>query len=101
MSDIVKKNTDFVPLSMKEVEERIALIRNQEVIADADVAVLYGVQTKEINQAVRNNPDKFPAQYMFELSKSELHDLRSKVLTTVVVPPKHSRSVDFTCWQRF
>ena len=51
MSDIVKKNTDFMPLSMKEVEEKIALIRNQEVIADADVAVLYGVQTKEINQA--------------------------------------------------
>ena len=96
MSDIVKKNTDFVPLSMKEVEERIALIRNQEVIADADVAVLYGVQTKEINQAVRNNPDKFPAQYMFELSKSELHDLRSKVLTTNISTKSRSATKAFT-----
>ena len=96
MSDIVKKNTDFMPLSMKEVEEKIALIRNQEVIADADVAVLYGVQTKEINQAVRNNPDKFPAQYMFELSKSELHDLRSKVLITNISTKSRSATKVFT-----
>ena len=50
MSNIVKKNTDLMPLSMKEVEDRIAVIRNQEVIADADVAFLYGVETREVNQ---------------------------------------------------
>lgn len=43
MGDLVKKNTDLLPLNMKEVEERISVIRNQEVIADADVAFLYGV----------------------------------------------------------
>ena len=89
MSDIVKKNTDFMPLSMKEVEERIALIRNQEVIADADVAFLYGVETREVNQAVKNNPDKFPAQYMLELTPSELRDLKSKILISKV--SKNSR----------
>lgn len=68
----------------KAVKERIVVIRKQEVIADADVAALYGVQTKEVNQAVRNNPNKFPMDYMFELSKSELRDLRSNVLTTNV-----------------
>ena len=71
-------------LGTKDVEERIAVIRNMQVIADADVALLYGVQTKEVNQAVRNNTDKFPSDYMFELNKSELRDLRSKILTTNV-----------------
>ena len=65
MNDIVKKNAGSLPLSVKEVEDRIAVIRNQEIIADADVAFLYGVKTKEVNQAVRNNPDKFPSGYMF------------------------------------
>ena len=80
MSNIVKKKNDLIPLSMQEVEDRIAVIRNQEVIADADVAYLYGVETREVNQAVKNNPEKFPAHYMFELTPSELHDLKSKVL---------------------
>lgn len=43
-----------LPVSMKDVESKIAVIRNREVIADADVAVLYGVETREVNQAVRN-----------------------------------------------
>ena len=57
---------------------------NQEVIADADVAYLYGVETREVNQAVKNNPEKFPAHYMFELTPSELRDLKSKVLISNV-----------------
>ena len=84
MSNIVKKNKDLIPLSMQEVEDRIAVIRNQEVIADADVAYLYGVETREVNQAVKNNPEKFPAHYMFELTPSELRDLKSKVLISNV-----------------
>ena len=43
-----------------------------------DVAVIYGVETKRINEAVKNNPDKFPQNYMFELSELEFTDLRSK-----------------------
>jgi hypothetical protein len=65
-----------------EVTSKIVTIRKHDVIADADVAELYGVQTKEVNQAVRNNLDKFPSDYMFELTKSELRSLRSKILTT-------------------
>ena len=76
----MKKETNSLALNIQKVEDKIAVIRNVEVIADADVAELYGVQTKEINQAVRNNPDKFPTRYMFELSTSELRDLKSKVL---------------------
>jgi hypothetical protein len=54
------------------------------VIADADVAALYGVETREVNQAVKNNLDKFPADYMFELSSSELRDLISKIMISKV-----------------
>ena len=71
-------------LSIKEVEDRIAVIRNYEVIADADVAFLYCVETREVNQAVKNNPEKFPAHYVFELTPNELRDLKSKILISKV-----------------
>ena len=96
MADLVKttETSDLIPF--KEVEDKIAIIRNQQVIADADVAALYGVQTKEVNQAVRNNPDKFPKTYMFELNKNELLDLRSKILTTKVSRKSRSATKVFT-----
>ena len=83
-------------ISYSEVENKIATIRKQEVIADADIAELYGVETREGNQAVRNNPDKSPCGYMFELSKSELQRLRSKDLTTIVSSKSHSTTKAFT-----
>ena len=64
-----------------EVEERIITLRNQQVILDCDVADLYGVATKEVNQAVRNNPEKFPEGYIFGLDNQEINSLRSKILT--------------------
>ena len=96
MGELIKKNADLMPLSMKEVEEKIAVIRKMEVIADADVAALYGVETKRVNEAVRNNPDKFPARYMFELSKSELQDLRSKISSTNVSAMNRNPTKVFT-----
>lgn len=79
---VKRESATLLPSLMREVEDKIAVIRNQEVIADADVAALYGVETKRINEAVRNNPDKFPEAYMFTLIDSELHDLRSKISST-------------------
>lgn len=67
MANIVKKDDNLLPALIKEVEDKIVVIRNLEVIADADVAALYGVETREVNQSVKNNLDKFPADYMFEL----------------------------------
>ena len=84
MANISKKNDSLLPALMHEVEGKIAVIRNQEVIADADVAALYGVETREVNQAVKNNPEKFPVHYMFELTPSELRDLKSKILISNV-----------------
>ncbi|MBR6130597.1 MAG: ORF6N domain-containing protein [Bacteroidales bacterium] len=84
MANIAKTNDSLLPALMHEVEGKIAVIRNQEVIADADVAALYRVETREVNQAVKNNLEKFPAYYVFELTPSELRDLKSKILISNV-----------------
>ena len=55
----------------EDVEKKIIDIREQKVILDSDVAALYAVETREINQAVKNNPDKFPEGYFFELTQEE------------------------------
>ena len=78
-----KKPVEF-PVSIREVEDKITVIRGIPVIADADVAALYGVKTKDVNRAVSNNPEKFPSHYVFELSMSELADLRRKFSSTNV-----------------
>ena len=96
MANIAKKNDSLLPALMHEVEGKIAVIRNQEVIADADVAYLYGVETREVNQAVKNNLDKFPPHYMFELSSSELRDLKSKILISKVSPNNRKPTKVFT-----
>ena len=93
---IAKKGNLSITSLIEDVEEKIVVIRNQQVIADADVAVLYGVQTKDINRAVRNNQDKFPPHYMFELTISELRDMRLKILTTNVSSNSHSPTKVFT-----
>lgn len=80
----IKKSQDVLVVTETDVYAKIAVIRKQQVIADADVADLYGVETRVVNQAVRNNPDKFPSDYMFELTRSELHDLKSKILISKV-----------------
>ncbi len=68
-------------LSNEKVQSRIVCIRDVPVIVDADVAEIYGVETKRVNEAVRNNPDKFPEDYMFVLSSEESSVLRSKFST--------------------
>jgi hypothetical protein len=64
-----------------DVENKILPIRGMQVILDSDVAELYGVETRDINKAVKNNPDKFPAGYIIELDTNELEDLRWKFST--------------------
>ena len=61
------------------MQSRIIYVRDFPVIVDADVAEIYGVETKRVNEAVRNNPDKFPEDYMFELTADESRVLRSKI----------------------
>ena len=67
---------------LQTIENNIIEIRNVPAILDGDVAALYGVETKHVNQAVRNNPDKFPSGYILQLTSEELANLRSKFLTS-------------------
>ncbi|MDR0606702.1 MAG: ORF6N domain-containing protein [Bacteroidales bacterium] len=71
------------------------MIRDQSVILDSDVAELYGVETKRINEAVKNNPDKFPEGYIFELNQYEWNNLKSKISTSSW-GGKHKRPQAFT-----
>ena len=84
MSDIV---------NFSSVEDKIIILRNTPVILDSDVAELYGVETKRINEAVKNNPDKFPEGYVLYLSLDEVNSSRSKFSTlkrgqNLKYPPK-------------
>ncbi len=65
------------------IESKIIDIRGQKVLLDKDVAEIYGVETKRINEAVKNNPDKFPGNYILELSKNEWDTLKSKFSTSI------------------
>ena len=67
MSDILK---------LSNIENKIIEIRDQQVILDFDVAELYGVVTKRVNEAIKNNPEKFPKGYIFELTKQEWRQIR-------------------------
>lgn len=66
----------------EQVKDKIISLRGQQVIIDSDVAQLYGVETKRVNEAVKNNPDKFPDGYLFVLDNKEVADLRSKISTS-------------------
>ena len=72
------QQSNIVAIDINAVKSRILEVRNQQVLLDRDVAALYGVETKRVNEAVRNNPDKFPIDYMFQLNTDELESLRSK-----------------------
>ena len=68
-------------INENNIKDKIHTIRNQQVMLDRDLAELYGVETKHINQAVRNNQDKFMDDFYFELTNNEFENLRSKNLT--------------------
>ena len=71
------------------VESRIYIIRGQKVMIDADLAELYEVATKRLNEAVRRNINRFPIDFMFQLSASEAENLRSQIATSSCGPLRH------------
>ena len=79
-----------------QISDMIIELRGKQVLIDSDVATLYGVETKEINQAVKNNPEKFPAGYVYELTNNELRILRSKILTAKLNPKARYNPKAFT-----
>lgn len=68
-------------LSPEKIEAMIYTVRNQRVMLDRDLAKLYGVETKALNQAIKRNIERFPADFMFAPNSNELADLRSQIVT--------------------
>jgi len=68
------KTSSIIPV--ERIQQCIFLIRKQKVILDKDLAALYGVQTRDLNKAVARNCDRFPADFMFHLTREELENLR-------------------------
>lgn len=68
---------------IKQIEEKILTIENQLVMIDSDVALLYNVETKRINEAVKNNPDKFPVGYIIDVPETEWLQLKTKFSTSI------------------
>jgi phage regulator Rha-like protein len=66
------------------IERKIYLIRGCKVMLDSDLAELYQVPTKVLNQAVRRNFERFPSDFMFQLNEEELENLRSQIVTSKV-----------------
>ena len=88
----MKKMPEIVPIGQNDIKSRMLVVRNQAVLLDRDVAALYQVETREVNQAVRNNPEKFPEGFVWKLDGAETEALRSKILTLDTNPGRGHHS---------
>ena len=70
----------IVNLPVERVESVILLIRGEKVILDADLAELYGVENRALIQAVKRNANRFPKDFVFQLTKAEFDSLRSQIV---------------------
>lgn len=68
-------------LTIQSIESKIYIIRGMKVMLDSDLAELYGVETKTLNQAVKRNLNRFPEDFMFQPDFNELNELRSQIVT--------------------
>lgn len=80
-NDIVKADSASLQ-PLENIENLIHVIRGKQVMLDRDLARLYGVETKALNQAVKRNMERFPEDFMFQLSKEEFENLRSQIVTS-------------------
>ena len=67
--------------SLTQIESLIHTIRDRQVMLDQDLAALYGVETRRLNEQVRRNIERFPQDFMFQLSPTEFRDMRSQAAT--------------------
>lgn len=80
---MTKKNSETrVTKADIQIERHILLIRGEKVLLDADLATLYGVETRVLTQAVKRNIERFPNDFMLQLSKKEFDQLRSQAVTS-------------------
>jgi hypothetical protein len=76
------KKTPPIRVSIAEVERRILLVRGHRVMLDSDLADLYGVSVKRLNEQVRRNKERFPADFAFHLTGQEVMNLKSQIATS-------------------
>ena len=69
-------------VKLEKIDDKTIIIRNEQVLFDSDVAEIYGVETKRINEAVKNKPDRFPDGYLLEMTEEESENLKSKFSTS-------------------
>ena len=82
-------------ISLETIESQIYEIRDRKVMLDRDLAKLYGVETKVLNQAVKRNHSRFPKDFMFILSKNEANFLRSQFVTLEIGRGQYSKYLPF------
>ena len=73
--------TAIEAITQETIQNKIFTIRGKQVMIDRDLAVLYGVETRRLNEQVRRNLNRFPEEFMFELTKEEQESLRSQIAT--------------------
>jgi hypothetical protein len=71
-----------LPIPIEQIQQLIFLIRGKKVMLDSDLAKLYGVSTKRLNEQVKRNRDRFPEDFMFQLNSTEANNLRSQFATS-------------------
>ena len=88
------KNSNLSVIPAGRIESSILVVREQRVLLDRDLAALYGVETRVLNQAVRRNRERFPADFMLELSRDEIRRMSQIVISSNgQAPLKFSKSV--------
>jgi hypothetical protein len=88
------KNEQF-PIPAEKIEKAILYIRQQKVILDKDLAELYGVETKVLIQAVKRNLERFPEDFMFQISAEESDSLRSQIVTLKTGRGQHRKYLPY------
>jgi len=83
----------LVPI--EQIERKILLIRSHKVMLDSDLAWLYGVETRSLNQAVRRNQDRFPVDFMFQLTTDEAEAVRSQFVILKMGRGKHRKYLPY------
>lgn len=102
---MAKNDQDVSAVVVETISESILVLRGQKVMLDFTLADLYGVQTKALNQAVRRNLERFPEDFMFQLTAEEVEGLRSQIVTlkgsgvvdsrSQIVTLKHGQNIKY------
>lgn len=87
--------TDTSSMLLPRIEHQILVVRGQKVMIDADLAALYGVETKRFNEAIKRNSERFPVDFMFQLTEDEVASLRSQFATLKTGRGQHRKYLPY------